>query len=75
VSAHISAAPDPTADYAPGEERRPGDAEGQPPDREGQGHELPPLAPRTTRLLSAMWAAQAVADGVQLAYSAGKQQT
>jgi hypothetical protein len=33
------------------------------------------LAPRTTRLLSAMWAAQAIADGVQLAYSAGEQQT
>jgi hypothetical protein len=33
------------------------------------------LAPRTTRLLSAMWAAQGIADGVQLAYSAGKQQT
>src|SRR5829696_4845612 len=33
------------------------------------------LAPRTTRLLSAMWAAQGLADGVQLAYSAGKQQT
>jgi Protein of unknown function (DUF1360) len=33
------------------------------------------FAPRTTRLLSAMWAAQAIADGVQLAYSAGKQQT
>jgi hypothetical protein len=32
------------------------------------------LAPRTTRLLSAMWAAQAIADGVQLAYSAGRQQ-
>ena len=29
-------------------------------------------APRTTRLLSAMWAAQAVADGLQLAYSAGE---
>jgi hypothetical protein len=28
-------------------------------------------APRTTRLLAAMWAAQAVADGVQLVYSAG----
>jgi hypothetical protein len=35
----------------------------------------PPRAPRTTRLLSAMWAAQAIADGVQLAYSAGEQQT
>jgi len=33
------------------------------------------LAPRTTRLLSAMWAAQAVADGVQLAYSVAKQRT
>jgi hypothetical protein len=33
------------------------------------------LAPRTTRLLSAMWAAQGLADGVQLAYAAGKQQT
>jgi uncharacterized protein DUF1360 len=33
------------------------------------------LAPRTTRLLRAMWAAQAIADGVQLAYSAGEQQT
>src|SRR5687768_10371850 len=33
------------------------------------------FAPRTTRLLSAMWAAQAIADGVQLAYSAGEQQT
>jgi hypothetical protein len=33
------------------------------------------LAPRTTRLLTAMWAAQGIADGVQLAYSAGKQQT
>jgi hypothetical protein len=33
------------------------------------------LAPRTTRLLSAMWAVQGIADGVQLAYSAGKQQT
>jgi hypothetical protein len=32
-------------------------------------------APRTTRLLTAMWAAQGLADGVQLAYSAGKQQT
>jgi Protein of unknown function (DUF1360) len=30
------------------------------------------FAPRTTRLLSAMWAAQAMADGVQLAYAAGK---
>jgi hypothetical protein len=26
-------------------------------------------------MLSAMWAAQAIADGVQLAYSAGEQQT
>jgi hypothetical protein len=33
------------------------------------------FAPRTTRLLSAMWAAQAIADGVQLGYSAGEQQT
>jgi hypothetical protein len=33
------------------------------------------LAPRTTRLLTAMWAAQGIADGVQLAYSAGKQHT
>jgi hypothetical protein len=33
------------------------------------------FAPRTTRMLSAMWAAQAIADGVQLAYSAGEQQT
>lgn len=33
------------------------------------------FAPRTTRLLSAMWAAQAIADGIQLAYSAGEQQT
>jgi hypothetical protein len=33
------------------------------------------FAPRTTRLLSAMWAAQAIADGVQLAYSAGEQQS
>jgi hypothetical protein len=33
------------------------------------------LAPRTTRLLSAMWAAQGLADGLQLAYSAGKQQS
>jgi hypothetical protein len=32
-------------------------------------------APRTTRLLAAMWAAQSVADGAQLAYSAGEQQT
>lgn len=32
-------------------------------------------APRTTRLLTAMWAAQGVADGIQLAYAAGKQQT
>ena len=32
------------------------------------------FAPRTTRMLSAMWAAQAIADGVQLAYSAGEQQ-
>jgi hypothetical protein len=33
------------------------------------------LAPGTTRLLSAMWAAQGLADGVQLAYAAGKQHT
>ena len=33
------------------------------------------LAPGTTRLLTAMWAVQGIADGVQLAYSAGKQQT
>jgi Protein of unknown function (DUF1360) len=33
------------------------------------------FAPRTTRMLSAMWAAQAIADGIQLAYSAGEQQT
>lgn len=33
------------------------------------------FAPRTTRLLTAMWAAQAIADGIQLAYSAGEQQT
>jgi hypothetical protein len=33
------------------------------------------FAPRATRLLSAMWATQAIADGVQLAYSGGKQQT
>ena len=33
------------------------------------------LAPRTTRFLSAMWAAQAIADGVQLAYSAGETRT
>jgi hypothetical protein len=33
------------------------------------------FAPRTTRFLSAMWAAQAIADGVQLAYSAGETQT
>src|SRR4051812_48559964 len=32
-------------------------------------------APRTTRLLTAMWAAQAVADGLQLAYSAGQHPT
>jgi hypothetical protein len=30
------------------------------------------FAPRTTRLLSAMWAAQAIADGVQLAYASGQ---
>lgn len=33
------------------------------------------FAPRTTRFLSAMWAAQGLADGVQLAYSAGETQT
>jgi Protein of unknown function (DUF1360) len=33
------------------------------------------FAPRTTRLLSAMWAAQAIADGVQVAYSAGENLT
>jgi hypothetical protein len=33
------------------------------------------LAPRTTRLLTAMWAAQALADGVQLAYAVGQEQT
>jgi hypothetical protein len=33
------------------------------------------LAPRATRLLGAMWAAQAIADGVQLAYTAGETQT
>jgi hypothetical protein len=33
------------------------------------------FAPRTTRMLSAMWAAQAIADGVQLAYSAGERKT
>ena len=33
------------------------------------------FAPRTTRFLSAMWAAQAIADGLQLAYSAGEKQT
>jgi hypothetical protein len=33
------------------------------------------FAPRTTRLLSAMWAAQGIADGIQLAYSAGETQT
>jgi hypothetical protein len=33
------------------------------------------FAPRATRLLSAMWATQAIADGVQLAYSGGKEQT
>lgn len=32
-------------------------------------------APRTTRFLSAMWAAQAVADGLQVAYSAAEKQT
>jgi hypothetical protein len=30
------------------------------------------FAPRTTRLLSAMWAAQAIGDGVQLAYASGQ---
>jgi hypothetical protein len=33
------------------------------------------LAPRATRLVSAMWASQAIADGIQLAYSGAKQQT
>ena len=33
------------------------------------------FAPRTTRLLSAMWAAQAIADGAQLAYSAAEQRS
>jgi hypothetical protein len=33
------------------------------------------FAPRTTRFLSAMWAAQGIADGVQLAYSVGEAQT
>jgi hypothetical protein len=33
------------------------------------------FAPRATRFLSAMWAAQAIADGVQLAYSAGENLT
>ena len=33
------------------------------------------FAPRATRLLSAMWATQAIADGVQLTYSGAKQQT
>jgi hypothetical protein len=32
------------------------------------------FAPRTTRMLSAMWAAQAIADGVQIAYS-GQQES
>jgi hypothetical protein len=32
-------------------------------------------APRATRLLAAMWAAQSVADAAQLAYSAGEQQS
>jgi hypothetical protein len=31
------------------------------------------FAPRTTRVLSAMWAAQAIADGAQLAYSAAEE--
>lgn len=33
------------------------------------------FAPRATRFFSAMWAAQAIADGVQLAYSAGERQS
>jgi hypothetical protein len=33
------------------------------------------FAPRATRLLSAMWAAQALADGAQLAYSAAERRT
>jgi len=33
------------------------------------------FAPKTTRFVSAMWAAQGIADGVQLAYSAGETQT
>jgi Protein of unknown function (DUF1360) len=33
------------------------------------------FAPKTTRFLSSMWAAQGIADGVQLAYSAGETQT
>jgi hypothetical protein len=33
------------------------------------------FAPRTTRFLSSMWAAQAIADGVQVAYSAGENLT
>jgi hypothetical protein len=33
------------------------------------------FAPRTTRFLSAMWAAQGIADGIQLAYSTGETQT
>jgi hypothetical protein len=33
------------------------------------------FAPRATRLVSAMWAAQAIADGIQIAYSGAKQQT
>jgi hypothetical protein len=32
-------------------------------------------APRTTRFFSAMWAAQSVADGLQLMYSAGESRT
>jgi hypothetical protein len=32
------------------------------------------FAPRTTRMLTAMWAAQAIADGVQIAYS-GQQES
>jgi hypothetical protein len=33
------------------------------------------FAPRATRFLSAIWAAQAIADGVQVAYSAGENLT
>ena len=32
-------------------------------------------APRTTKVVTAMWAAQAIADGAQLAYSAAEQRT